>query len=258
MDFVIGDLKCTLVRLGEKYDFRIDNQSFEHLYNLEKSSSNYKEFTVTTKEDGNFEDKLKNKMNGKGGMFNFNIKTEGVSIKQSVKSEVNLLGNIESQPNGNKYKKDETNVVDIDDIFGNSLAKQNDSVDGKAAAKKIPDSFDFNFESKTKTSKDDKFDFEFDAKIGRNVNYVETTVKNESKVEIDDVFNFQEKSKVTELDDLFGTQKISSVEEKSKVAELDDLFGPQKSSSVEAKSKVTELDDLFGAQKSSNKDMFDF
>lgn len=39
--FEIDDLTCIVIQYGEKFELRIDNQSFNHLYDLQKSKVAY-------------------------------------------------------------------------------------------------------------------------------------------------------------------------------------------------------------------------
>ena len=109
-NFDIGGHIFSIIQYGEKFELRIDNQSFTHLYNLEKNKNFFSgdnDPTSKTQRAKNYIDnlssgnnnddnlfKFKNKENDnkeeKPGLFNFKIKVDESKANSGIK-KLNLV-----------------------------------------------------------------------------------------------------------------------------------------------------------------------
>ena len=95
--FEIGKYSCTIIQHGEKYELRIDNQSFSHLLDLEKnrvyfSSSNIPTSNSYVSKPTNVSSKIafgtgqmnqQNSTQKHNSLFNFSIKNTGTQKRMS-------------------------------------------------------------------------------------------------------------------------------------------------------------------------------
>ena len=140
-NFSLNGHNCTIIQCGEKNELRIDNQTFEHLYNLERNkqffSSNPEPtssfFTAKSNKieknkpgitKNNFYQQQQN--NNQPSLFNFNIKPASEATSHETKKfqfKINEVHNVgyKVQPltntattNNNQQRGTGTNLLDFD------------------------------------------------------------------------------------------------------------------------------------------------
>jgi hypothetical protein len=146
-NFEIGNHVFSIITLGDKCELRIDNQSFTHLYNLEKNKNFFGgETTPTSKTEvvKNFSDNFSSSQNDnnnnkffkpnnndnqkKNNMFNFAIKTDDSKHSEGLKKFKFGPG---VKPNFTKDKKTDNNNQNKDLLgFGDDSQNKNNDLFG--------------------------------------------------------------------------------------------------------------------------------
>lgn len=148
--FEIGKYSCTIIQHGEKYELRIDNQSFSHLMDLEKnrvyfSSQNNPTSNSYISKPTNNNNKISfgmgqvNQQNASqkhNSLFNFSIKTQGTQKRTSeVNSNdlrnyhftVNKDENSQIYNNTNNNTRSQSMLLDFNESTPSQIPTQNKS-----------------------------------------------------------------------------------------------------------------------------------
>ena len=136
-DFDAGGHHCNIIQYADKMELRIDNQSFTHLYNLQKNrelfkgdngptskikiNNNYN--TYDNKLDNNIEDMYKVKEDKNPKLFNFRIKKDTGNKSSGFNSKFKF-GENEKNFSSTTYKPNQKNMNFKNDLFG--LQEDND------------------------------------------------------------------------------------------------------------------------------------
>jgi hypothetical protein len=171
--FDINTLKCVVIQYGSKFDFRIDNQSFNHIYELQKNKNAFsKAKNEINKQDikeqpntninknlnynqitGKYYEKEK-PVENKESEFKFNIKQNTTNNNSKLKNFVFSNKNKDAQDSKETNIKEEPKSVD--NIFEFTETSKNDLKENKNNNDLLNNQFGSNI-NQPQTSLDDIF-----------------------------------------------------------------------------------------------------
>ena len=188
--FNINDMKCMVIQYGSKFDFRIENQSFNHIYELQKNKSAF-----TTKNEVN-------------------------KLEKKEESKPQIKSNLDYNQITGKYYEKEKQVESKESEFKFSIKETTSNNNSKLK------NFDFSNKNKeSKESKDiakeeiNKIDNIFDFN-GADVNTKKEIVNNNL---LDDQFDSKNQIQNIQLDDIFSQMTVQESKDK-KSNQIIDIF----------------------------------